>query len=108
MAADIPRSREFMRLERNLGIELLWLYILSVLRKKSLHAYAIRSEVKESFGLSIGEVTAYVVLYKLESRDFVRPKKMKNRKVYRITAKGKELFSLAEKYIKKREKMLFS
>ncbi len=108
MADVLTDSKEFRRLEKNLNIELLWIYILAVLKKKDLHAYAMRKEIEEKFGFGIGEVTSYVVLYKLESRGFVSSRKQKNRKIYRITGRGKELLKEAADYMKKRHEKLFA
>ena len=108
MADALTDSKEFRRLEKNLNIELLWIYILAVLKKKDLHAYAMRKVIERKFGFGIGEVTSYVVLYKLEARGFVSSRKQKNRKIYRITGKGKRLIKEAADYMKKRHDKLFS
>ncbi len=100
-------SREIARLKEKLGIEVLWVYILSLLRKSPSHAYVLRSKIQEQFGFRPGNVTVYVVLYKLEGRGFVSAKREENRKVYTITEKGRKLFSLAEKEFKERENILF-
>ena len=105
---DIKKSKEFLRLQTKLGIDVLWTYILSMLKKKPSHAYVLRKEIQKKFGFLPGNVTAYVVLYKLESRGFVQSKKQENKKVYTITEKGKKLFQLAEKEFKKKQKELFS
>ena len=90
-------SREIERLKRKLGIELLWIYLLSMLKKKPSHAYVLRKEIEEKFGFLPGNVSVYVVLYKLEGRNFVSVKHEGNRAVYSITAKGKELLKDAKK-----------
>ena len=98
---QLEDSQELKRLKSKMTVELLWLYILSILKKKNLHAYALRAEIHKKFGFLPGNVTAYVVLYKLESRGFVKKKSSGNRVVYSIAPKGKELIKSAEKFIKK-------
>jgi len=107
--ASLENSPEIRRLESKFGVELLWLFILSLLKKDGeTHAYALRKKIKESFGFLPGNVSAYVVLYKLESRGFVKTKKEGNRVVYAITAKGKDLFREAEKSLRKKFGQLFA
>ncbi|MBN1941249.1 MAG: PadR family transcriptional regulator [Candidatus Diapherotrites archaeon] len=95
------------RLREKLSVELLWVYILSILRTKPMHAYALRSEVEKRFDFLPGNVSAYVVLYKLKSRGFVSGKKDGTRTVYSITARGKELLKEAEKELAERQKLIF-
>lgn len=103
----LSNSPEMKRLERNLTVELLWIYILSILKEKDIHAYALREEIKRRFGFLPGNVSAYVVLYKLESRNFVKSKKIENRKVYSITDNGRELLKEARENIDKKQELLF-
>jgi DNA-binding PadR family transcriptional regulator len=95
------------RLETKLGVELLWPQILSILKKKPTHAYAIRKRIEERFGFLPGNVTAYVVLYKLESHGFVKARSEGNRRVYSITESGKRLLEEGKKALKEKEKKLF-
>ena len=90
-------SREIERLKRKLGIELLWIYLLSMLKKKPSHAYVLRKEIEEKFGFLPGNVSVYVVLYKLKKHGFVRAKRDGNKSVYHITASGKSLLKEAKK-----------
>ncbi|MFH1256885.1 MAG: helix-turn-helix transcriptional regulator [Candidatus Diapherotrites archaeon] len=106
--ASLESSPEIRRLESKLGVELLWLFILSLLKKEGkTHAYALRKKIKESFGFLPGNVSAYVVLYKLESRGFVKTKKDGNRVVYSITQKGNDLFREAEKSMGRKMNLIF-
>ena len=91
------KSKEIERLKRKLGIELLWIYLLSMLKKKPSHAYVLRKEIKEKFGFLPGNVSVYVVLYKLEKHRFVKAKQEGNKSVYSITSSGKELLKAAKK-----------
>jgi DNA-binding PadR family transcriptional regulator len=91
------KSREIVRLKRKLGVELLWIYLLSMLKNKTSHAYVLRKEIEQKFGFLPGNVSVYVVLYKLQDRGFVKSKQDGNRSVYNITTKGKNLLKEAKK-----------
>ena len=97
VAMAAAKSREIVRLKRKLGIELLWIYLLSMLKKKPSHAYVLRKEIENKFGFLPGNVSVYVVLYKLEKHGFVKAKHEGNRSVYTITAAGKALLKQAKK-----------
>jgi len=102
----LGQSKEITRLKRKLGIELLWIYLLSMLKKESSHAYVLRKEVEEKFGFLPGNVSVYVVLYKLEKHNFVKEKKKGNKTIYSITASGKTLLKEAKKELDKTLKMI--
>ena len=99
-------SREIVRLKRKLGIELLWIYLLSLLKKKPSHAYVLRKEIEEKFGFLPGNVSVYVVLYKLQKHGFVKSKQEGNRSVYSITSKGKGLLKEAKAELENTLKMV--
>lgn len=103
----MEQSAEIKRLKSKLSIEVMWLYILKLLKEKPLHAYAIRKKVVEKFGFLPGNVTAYVVLYKLETRGFVEAEQEENKKVYSITPAGKRLFDAGKLEWGNRSKQLF-
>lgn len=90
------RERPLVRLERSLTTENLWMYVLSLLSKKRLHAYAILEEMERSFGWRPGLVTPYVVMYKLEEDGYIRTVEHKRRRYYSITPKGRELLRKAK------------
>lgn len=100
-------SPEIKRLLQKLSVDILWVYILSLLSKHPAHAYALRKKIMEKFGFLPGNVTSYVVLYKLESRGFVFAKAEHNKKIYRITVKGKKLLEEAKKVFKEKQKIVF-
>ena len=104
--AKAEKSKEIDRLKRKLGIELLWIYLLSMLKKKPSHAYVLRKEVKEKFGFLPGNVSVYVVLYKLEKHSFVKAKREGNRSVYHITNSGKDLLKIAKKELENTLKLV--
>jgi len=99
-------SKEIVRLKRKLGIELLWIYLLSMLKKEPSHAYVLRKQVEEKFGFLPGNVSVYVVLYKLQNRGFVSSKQEGNRTVYTITSKGKGLLKEAKNELDNTLKMV--
>ena len=104
MAAE--KSREIDRLRRKLGVELLWIYLLRMLKNKPSHAYVLRKQIEQEFGFLPGNVSVYVVLYKLKNRGFVSAKKEGNRTVYSITKVGKELLKEAKKELQRIEGLL--
>ena len=83
------------RLKESLEIKNLWMYILKVLKERGeMHAYKISTVIEDKYGFSIGEVTSYVVLYKLAKQGFVKSKldrsSARSKKNYTITKRGKE------------------
>jgi DNA-binding PadR family transcriptional regulator len=104
----VERSREIARLREKLGIEVLWVHLLALLKKGPAHAYALRKKVEAEFGFLPGNVSVYVVLYKLQSRGFVATRRDENRVVYSITPRGRQLLSLAGKEFRRKLGQLFS
>ncbi len=100
-------SPEIKRLKEKTGIEILWIYILALLKKESCHPYLLRKKISEEFNFLPGNVTVYVVMYKLKSRGYVNSKKNKNKVIYSITKKGNELLKEAEKIINTKTKKIF-
>lgn len=90
-----PQERPLVRLERSLTTENLWIYILSLLSRQKMHAYAVMEEMKKQFGWKPGLVTPYVVMYKLEEDGFIKGSDKGRRRYYYITQKGKELLKKA-------------
>jgi len=91
------------RLIKKTTVENLWIYILSLLKEEAMYAYEIPKKIKERFGFEIGNVTAYIVLYKLENSGYVETKwKSENnrqRKYYTITENGKKLLNEGTSYL---------
>ncbi len=100
-------SPEIRRLKEKLSREILWVYILSILSRGSTHAYVLRKKISEKFGFLPGNVSSYVVLYKLESRGFVSSKIDGNKKVYSVTESGKKLLKEAKKVFGKKIAEIF-
>lgn len=87
-------SPELNRLKRKLGIECLWIHLLSLLEKEPLYAYALQEKLKQELNLKASRIISYRVLYPLESRGLVSSFKKevdgRERKYYKITDKGRE------------------
>jgi len=91
------------RLKRKITKENLWIYILTLLKKKPMYGYEIRNKIKEKFGFNIGKISSYVVLYRLEKAGYVASKlddkSGRARKYYIITKKGKSLLNEGIKFL---------
>lgn len=90
----------FERLKKSNKIENLWLYILSLLKKRELYGWEIPSLIENRFGFKPGRITPYRVLYRLEQTGFVKSKIEEKRRVYHITEKGKKELGLAKNFYK--------
>ena len=102
-------NKPLKRLEHKITIDNLWLYILSLLKKEDLYAYEINKKLDGKFGFSAGQVTAYVVLYKLEKTGYVKAewkKEARKRKYYKITDKGLDLLDEGIKLLENKIKDL--
>ena len=86
--------------------ECLWVYILNLLEKEPMHAYALREQIYRKFGFRPGTVTAYKVLYLL-SRDGLVEKKVSGRqKIYSVTPEGSKSLKEAVSFYKDRARIL--
>ncbi len=93
--------RPLERLKSKVLTENLWVFILKSLKKKDYYGYEIRDMVKKEFGLLIGSVTAYKVLYLLERDGYITSFRKGNIKYYRITKAGKKELEQANKFLKR-------
>ncbi|MBN2042697.1 MAG: PadR family transcriptional regulator [Candidatus Aenigmarchaeota archaeon] len=98
------------RFEKSMTSDNLWIYILSLLRKRKMYPYELRKEIRKEFGFSPGNVTAYIVLKKLDVGGFVRKEGVSKdrgpeRGYYSITESGarelEKVNSLFSKYSEK-------
>jgi len=89
-------------------IENLWIYILSLLKKRKIYAWEIPKLIEREFGFKPGRITPYRVLYRLEKEGFVKSKIEKRRRVYQITEKGGKELEKAKSFYKKILKWLES
>lgn len=100
------------RLKNKITKEVMWLYILKLLRAKPRYAYELNEEIQKAFGFNAAKITSYVVLYRLELDRHVTSKMDKvtkggpARKYYYITKKGQKLFSEGKSLLKETIKKL--
>ncbi|MDD5340201.1 MAG: PadR family transcriptional regulator [Candidatus ainarchaeum sp.] len=89
------------RLRRLLTSENLWLYVLSLLRrKKKLYAYELDDAIEKGFGFRPNKIMIYIVLYKLEGEGLIRSEFQERRKYYELTEKGAGALGQARGYFK--------
>jgi DNA-binding PadR family transcriptional regulator len=86
--------------------ECLWIYVLRILRDGPKHAYVLREEVNKKYGFLPGTVTAYRVLYSLNSDGFVEKKTDGRKEIYTITPKGNEILKKAASFYESLGKLL--
>ena len=101
------------RLHRKTTAELMWPYILRLLKERPMYAYELRKEINRRFGWKPPLVTSYTVLYRLQRKGYVVAEREERhegrpaRKYYKITEKGEELLAEAEKYFRDMYAKLF-
>jgi len=85
------------RLKTKITKEVLWLYILRLLKERPMYAYELKEKIKEAFDFEPATVSSYVVLYKLEKDGYVTAEWQEShtgkpsRKYYRLTPEGERL-----------------
>ncbi len=93
------------RLRRKITKEVLWLYILRLLRERPMYAYELKQKIKETFGFEPATVSSYVVLYKLEKDGYVTAEWQEqemgkpSRKYYKLTDDGERLLEEGIKFM---------
>jgi len=87
------------RLKTRTTKEILWIYILRLLKEKEMYAYELRDAIKNAFGFEPARVTSYVVLYRLEKEGYVSSKWSKKKKYYHLTKKGEKLYKEGISYL---------
>ncbi|WP_297091594.1 PadR family transcriptional regulator [Thermococcus sp.] len=86
------------RLKNKITKEVLWLYILRLLKERPMYAYELKERIKEAFNFEPATVSSYVVLYKLEKDGYVTAEWQESetgkpsRKYYKLTPEGEKLF----------------
>jgi len=88
------------RLKRKIEKENLWLFILSSLGNERKCGKELKSKVEKEFGFITGKVTAYKVLYLLESGGYVKSEKEGRRVYYSITGRGRKELGSGLVYLK--------
>jgi PadR family transcriptional regulator PadR len=94
------------RFERSVTKDNLWIYILSLLKKREMYPYELKKSIESDFGFSPGNVTAYIVLKKLKAGGYVKTMrkdrgKGPERTFFMITQKGMGELEKAREIIKK-------
>jgi len=79
------------RLKEKTTTDVLWIYILKLLKSRRMYAYEIKAELQKKFGIEPALITPYVVLYRLEKSNYVSSKWNENKKYYIITQEGERL-----------------
>lgn len=105
---DTPSSR----FEKSLTKDNLWIYIFTLLKQRDLYPYEIKDAIKTEFGFEPGNMTAYIVLKKLQAGGYVTVVKKEQvkgpeRTFYKITDKGITELDLAKELHKKIGAFLF-
>lgn len=78
----------------------MWIYILSLLKKREIYGWEIPKLIEKEFNFRPGKITPYRVLYRLEKNGFVKSKLVERRRVYQITEKGKKELESAKNFYK--------
>jgi len=94
------------RLQKMNTIGNLWIYILSLLKKRQVYGYELQKVIFENFGFTPGKITSYRVLYRLEEDGFVKSKTKEMKRVYEITEKGKKELKEAKEFYKNLTKII--
>ena len=89
------------RLEKSNTTENVWLYILAILEKQPLYGWEIPELIENKFGFRPGKITPYRVFYRLEAEGFVKSRTAERRRIYEITAKGKNELVVARSFFAK-------
>lgn len=93
-------TRPIKRLKNVLTTGNIWLYVLSLMKKKKrVYAYALRDDIEKEFYFKPSRIMMYIVLYRLEDEGLVRSEFVKRRKYYSLTKKGKGTMKEAKKYL---------
>jgi DNA-binding PadR family transcriptional regulator len=89
------------RLRRLLTSENLWLYVLSLLRRrKKLYAYELDGRIESEFGFRPDKIMIYIVLYRLEAEGLISSEFLERRKYYALAKKGRNALESARGYFK--------
>lgn len=92
--------RPYERLKEKIEKGNLWLFVLSILKKGRMNGRDMRELIRKKFGFVYGNVTAYKVLYLLESESYVKSKKEGKFVFYEIAKKGLAELKEAERLFK--------
>jgi DNA-binding PadR family transcriptional regulator len=97
---DAGQARPMARLRNMLAGGNLWLYILSLMRRrKKVYAYELPERIEGEFSFRPNRVMIYVVLYKLEEERLIGSQFEERRKYYHLTAYGRKVLGKAKGYL---------
>ncbi|RLI97741.1 MAG: PadR family transcriptional regulator [Candidatus Aenigmatarchaeota archaeon] len=99
-------GKHLKRLEKLNTTECLWVYVLKILSDGPSHAYVLRERIENEYGFKPGTVTAYKVLYDLQSLGLVTKKREGMKRIYEITDKGRKDLEKAIAFYEKLAQML--
>ncbi len=94
------------RLKSKIEKENLWIFILSSLKGGRKCGKELKEMVEKRYDFLTGKVTAYKVLYLLESGGYVKSFRSGKRVYYEITGLGRRELGLGKAYLKKLSKAL--
>ncbi len=94
------KTKPAKRLAHSLTYGNLWLYILSLIKKKKkVYGYSLDKEIEKTFGFKPNMIMLYVVLYKLENEGLINAEFEQRRKYYALTEKGQNALGYGKKYL---------
>lgn len=99
-------TRPLRRLRQHLTTGNIWLYVLSLLRKKPAYAYVLNERIEEKFSFRPSRIMSYVVLYKLEAEGLITSAFRARRKYYSLTSKGRQSLLSAKRELAQLAKKL--
>ncbi len=88
------------RLKHHLTAGNIWLYVLALLKRKKVYAYALDGEIEKEYGFRPNKIMVYVVLYKLEAEGLITSRFDGRRKYYKITDRGAESLRNGKGYLR--------
>ncbi len=87
------------RLVSKLTKENLWIYVAAKLMKGPLTGYEVVKAIREEYKIPVSTVTVYVVLYKMARDGLIEAYQDGDRKYYRLTELGLEMYKAGLGYI---------
>lgn len=93
-------AKPIKRLKNVLTTGNIWLYVLSLMkRKKKVYAYGLQEEIEKGFYFRPSRIMMYVVLYRLEEEGLVKSEFSERRRYYSLTKEGRRTMEEAKRYL---------
>jgi len=93
-------AKPIKRLKNVLTTGNIWLYVLSLMkRKKKVYAYGLQEEIEKEFYFRPSRIMMYVVLYRLEEEGLVKSEFEERRRYYSLTKDGRRTMEEAKRYL---------